>query len=150
VARDLVYEISGLVPTPVTIVLRKDLMISADIDTEIDVAAINFGYYAILAEKADTRYQKVKFAYEAWVASTEAAALRTRQAEAKKPYTEAQMKAYVRSQSKYRGYQMKLIELDEQRRILKVISKAFEMKKDLVQTKAANRRGEIKAPSGKA
>lgn len=149
-ARDLVYEISGLVKESVTIALRKDLMISHDIDSEIDTAAINFGYYAILAEKADTRYQKVKFAYEAWVAGTEASALRLRQAEAKKPYTEAQMKAYVRSQSKYRGYQMKLIELDEQKRILKVISKAFEMKKDLVQTKAANRRGELAKPSGKA
>ena len=149
-ARDLNYEISGLVPEPVQLALRKDLKVSNDIDTEIDVAAINFGYYAILSEKADTRYQKTKFAYDAWVAGTEAAALRTRQAEAKKPYTEAQMKAYVRSQSKYRGYQMKLIELDEQRRILKVISKAFEMKMQLVQTKAANRRGELRTPSGKA
>ena len=148
-ARDLVFEIEGLVPEPITVALRADLKISNDIDTEIDVAAINFGYYAILSEKANTRYQKIKFAFEAWVASTEAAALRIRQAEAKKPYTEAQMKAYVRSQTKYRGFQMRMIEYDEQQRILKVISKAFEMKKDLVQTKAANRRGEIRTPSGK-
>jgi hypothetical protein len=148
-ARDLAYEIKGLVPATVTLKLAADLRITEDIDTEVDTAAINFGYYAILAEKADTRYQKVKFAFEAWVAETEARALRQRQAEGLKAYTEAQMKSYVRSQSKYRGYQMKLLELDEQKRILKVISKAFEMKKDMVQTKASNRRSEIKVPSGK-
>ncbi len=148
-ARDLTYEIKDLVPTPVTLKLSADLKISEDIDTEVDIAAINYGYYAILAEKADTRYQKLKFAFEGWQAQTEAKAQRQRQAEAVKAYTEAQMKAHVRSQPKYRGYQMKLLELDEQKRILKVIAKAFEMKKDMVQTKSSNRRTEIRIPSGK-
>lgn len=147
--RDLSYEIKDLVPTPVTLKLRADLKISEDIDTEVDIAAINYGYYAILAEKADTRYQKIKFAFEAWQAGREAYAQRQRQADSLKPFTEAQMKAHVRSMSKYRGYQIKLLELDEQKRILKVIAKAFEMKKDMVQTKSSNRRTEIRIPSGK-
>ena len=148
-ARDLSIEIKDLVPETVTLKLRADLKISEDIDTEIDIAAINFGYYAILAEKADTRYQKMKFSFDAWQADKEARALRLRQAEGLKAYTEAQMKAHIRSQPKYRGFQLQLIDMDEQRRILKVVAKAFEMKKDLVQSKSANRRSEIKVPSGK-
>lgn len=147
--RDLFIEIKELIPETVSLKLRKDLKISEDIDTEVDIAAVNYGYYAILAEKADTRYQKVKFSFETWQAETEARCGRQRQAENQKKYTEAQMKAHVRSQSKYRGFQIKLIELDEQKRILKIIAKAFEMKKDMVQTKSSNRRQEIKAPSGK-
>lgn len=148
-ARDLSYEIKDLVPTTVTVKLATDLRITNDLDTEVDTAAINFGYFAVLAEKADTRYQKVKFAFDAWQAEIEARALRTRQAEGVKAYTEAQMKAHVKSQSKYRGFQLKLIQLDEQKRILKVLAKAFELKKDMVQTKASNRRHELRAPSGK-
>ena len=149
-ARDLKYELTGLIPEKVELKLRKDLKISEDIDSEVDHAAINFGYFAILAEKADTRYHRVKFSFEAWQAETEAKALRTRQTTGQKAYTADQMKAHVRSQSKYRGFQIKLIELDEQKRILKVIAKAFELKKDLIQTKASNRRSEIKTPAGKA
>ena len=148
-SRDLKYELTGLVPEKVQLKLRKDLKISEDIDTEVDIAAVNFGYFAILAEKADTRCHKVKFAFEAWQAETEARALRERQAAGQKQYTADQMKAHVRSQPKYRGFQMKMIELDEQKRILKVIAKAFELKKDMVQTKASNRRSEIRVPTGK-
>lgn len=143
-ARDLRYELEGLIPEKVQLRLRKDLKISEDIDTEVDHAAVNFGYFAILSEKADTRYHKVKFSFEAWIAETEAKAFRKRQAAGEKPFTADQMKAHVRSDPKYRGFQMKLIELDEQKRILKVIAKAFELKKDMVQTKASNRRSEIR------
>ena len=148
-AKDIIYEVSGLVPEKVKLSLRAELKISEDIDAEVDTAAITFGYYAILAEKADTRYQKMKFAYDAWQASTEAKVMLQRSTESKKAFTEAQMKAHVRSQPKYVAYQRRLIDFDEHRRILKVIAKAFEMKKDLVQTKAANRRGEGKGSLAK-
>ena len=140
--RDIVYEIKNLVPESVIISVKDDLTITEDIDTEVDRAASHFGFYAVLAEKAETRYQKMKFAFDQWKAQVESAEIMTRAREGKKPFTEAQMKAHVQSQPKYKAFQIRLIEFDEQRRIVKVVAKAFELKKDLVQTKSSNRRKE--------
>jgi len=140
--RDILYEVKGLLPDPVVISLEKQLRVSEDLDEEVDQAAHIFGYYAVLAEKAETRYSKMKFAYECWSAEIESRVITERQSLGVKPFTADQMKAYVRSQAKYRAYQLKLIEFSEHSRILKVISKAFEIKVELVRTKAANRRKE--------
>lgn len=140
--KEIIYEVEGLLPETVVIRVRKQLQISEDLDTEVDRAAKTYGFYAVLAEKAETRYQKIKFACETWIAETEATAHSERYREKLKAYTEAQMKAHVRSQAKYRAFQIKLIRFDEHRRVLKIIAKAFELKKDLIQTKAANRRRE--------
>lgn len=141
-SRDLLYEITNLLPEKVVVSIKKDLHITEDIDTEVDQAAAQFGYYAVISEKAETRYQKMKFAFEQWRATTESKEILTRAREGKKAPTEAQMKAFVMSQPKYKGFQIRLIQYEEQRRITKVIAKAFELKKDLVQTKSSNRRKE--------
>jgi len=141
-SRDLVYEVSGLLPETVVVSIKKELTISEDIDTEVDTAARIYGFYAVLAEKAESRWQKMRFASEGWIAGVEARTAKERSDEKLKNYTEAQMKAHVKSQPKYRSYQLKLMEFDEHRRILKIIAKAFELKIELVRTKAANRRRE--------
>jgi hypothetical protein len=141
--RDLLYEVKGLLPEKIVVSIEEQLRISEDIDTEVDDAAKNFGYFAILSERADTRFQKMKFAFEQWQAEVETRAMSERKANGDKPFTEAQMKAYIRSQPKYSAFQTKLIELDEHRRVLKIIVKAFEIKSGLIQTKASNRRNEI-------
>lgn len=140
--KDIVYEIKGLVPEPVVVSIQKQLSITEDLDSEVDRAARTYGYYAVLAEKAETRYQKMKFAYETWMAEVESRAAKERSDATLKPFTEAQMKAHVRSQAKYRAYQLKLIEFDEHRRVIRIIAKAFELKAEMVRTKAANRRKE--------
>lgn len=141
-AKDLVVEVEKLLPEPVVLSIRDELSISEDIDTEVDRASSNFGYYAVLSEMAQTKFDKLKFAFETWKAKEEERIATEREYEGKKPYTVAQMQSFVRSQEKYKSFQLKLIEYEEQKRILKVIANAFEMKKDLVQTKAANRRNE--------
>lgn len=141
--RDVLYEVKGLLPEKVVISIEEQLKISEDIDSEVDDAAKNFGYFAILSERADTRFQKMKFAFEQWQAEVETRAMSERRANSEKPFTEAQMKAYIRSQPKYSAFQTKLIELDEHKRVLKIIVKAFEIKSGLIQTKASNRRNEI-------
>ncbi len=142
--RDLLYEIKGLdLPEKTVLSLEQHLKISEDIDTEIDEAAKNFGYFGILSERSESRYQKMKFAFDSWQAEAETRAAQERKSDGEKPFTEAQMKAHVKSQSKYSAFQSKLIELDEQRRILKTILKAFEIKSGLIQTKASNRRNEL-------
>jgi hypothetical protein len=140
--RDISYEIKNLLPETIYVSIKKDLQITEDIDTEVDQAASQFGFYAVLSEKAETRYQKMKFAFDQWRAEVESNQIMLRAREAKKAFTEAQMKSHVMSQPKYRAFQIRLIQYDEQRRIIKVIAKAFELKKDLVQTKSSNRRKE--------
>ena len=141
-SRDILFEVENLLPEKVVINVRKDLMISEDLDTEVDQAASQYGYYAVISEKAETRYQKMKFAFEHWKAEVESRQIMIRAKEAKKSFTEAQMKAHVMCQPKYRAFQIRLIQYDEQRRIFKIIARAFELKKDLVQTKSSNRRKE--------
>jgi hypothetical protein len=140
--KDLIVEVERLLPEPVVVNIREELSISEDIDTEVDQAASKFGYYAVLSEKAQTKLDKLKFAFDVWKAKEEERIATEREYEGKKSLTLPQMTAYVKSQEKYKSYQLKLIEYEEQKRILKVIANAFEMKKDLVQTKAANRRNE--------
>jgi hypothetical protein len=148
--KDLLYEVEGLLPEKVVISVKDQLKLSEDIDSEVDKAAGVYGYYAVLSERAETRYQKMKLAFEKWQAETESRYFHEKREEIKssskdlklKMPTEAQMKAYVRTQSKFRAYQIRLIEYDEHRRILKVLARAFEMKIHLVQTKSANRRKE--------
>lgn len=142
--KDIIYEIEGLIPDDVFISLKKELMISEDIDTEVDKAAYKYGHYAVLAEKAETRHTKLKFAYDIWRADVEASEAKSKAYAKEKAFTEAQMKAFVMSQDKYRAFQVRLIQYDQDRRVLKVIAKAFELKKDLVQTKSSNRRIEMK------
>jgi hypothetical protein len=60
-----------------------------------------------------------------------------------KRLTNEQMKCHIRSLPKYMAYRMKIIELSEQKRVLKNIVKAFEIKASMVQTKCANRRREV-------
>jgi len=141
--RDIVYELKGLLPEKIVLSIEEQLKITEDIDGEVDNAAKSYGYFAILSERAETRYQKMKFAFDQWQAEVETRAMAERKANGDKPYTEAQMKANIRSQPRYSAFQTKLIELDEHRRVLKIIVKAFEIKSNLIQTKASNRRNEI-------
>lgn len=148
--KDILYEVEGLLPKKVVVSVKEQLKLTEDIDTEVDEAAGTFGFYAVLAERAETRYQKMKLAFDKWQAETESRYLHERREEIRsapkelklKMPTESQLKAYIRTQSKFRAYQIKLIEFDEHRRILKVLAKAFELKVNLVQTKSANRRRE--------
>ncbi len=140
--KNLQYEVKDLLPKPVQISLKEELMISEDIDSEVDRAAHIYGYYAVLAEKAESRLQKLRYAYDIWRAEIEKNKTQEMRDDGEKPYTVGQMDAFVKAHPKYHSYQAKMTELEEHRRILKVIAKAFELKSEMVRTKAANRRTE--------
>lgn len=142
--QDLVVQIEGLLPKEIFVKVKDKLMISEDIDTEVDKAAANFGYYGVLAEKADTRHKKLKFAMETWRSEVESRIDLERFKGGEKKFTEKQMQAYIATQDKYKAYQLKMISLDDATRQLKILAKAFEKKAEMVQTKASNRRSEIK------
>lgn len=144
--RDLEFEIKGLLPEDIYFSVKDELKITDDLDREVDEASARYAFYALLAEKAETMYQKLKFRSEGWRAEVESTESSRRFSENLKSATEAQMKAFVCPQPKYRQYQVKLIEYDDKRRVQKILARAFEMKKDLIQTKCSNRRTEAKMP----
>lgn len=140
--RDLLLEVEGLLPEKISFHVKKLLTITEDIDYEVDHAAAEYGFYAVLAEKAETRYSKMKFAFDQWKAQVETRTLIEKKKDGEKPLTEAQMKAYVMAQPKYVTYQNALQKLDHELRVLKIIAKALELKAGQIQTKSSNRRSE--------
>ena len=66
--RDIIYELKGLLPEKIVVSVEEQLRISEDMDEEVDGAAKSYGYFAILSERAETRYQKMKFAFDQWQA----------------------------------------------------------------------------------
>jgi len=137
--KELVIDISGLVPHCVTIALKEDLTISEDLGREVDQTAAQFGYYAVLSEKAEARYQITKLAFELWRAGVEENMV----AEYGPFKTVKELDRKVMQLPKWRSFKMTLIEFEEHARILKQVAKAFEIKVNLVQTKNANRRKEM-------
>ena len=137
--KDLIVEIPGLVPDTVKIALREDLTISEDLGREVDQTAAQFGYYAVLAEKAEARFQMTKLAFDLWRAKTEDVI----SAEYGPFKTVKELDRKVMQLAKWRSFKTTLIEFEEHARILKQVAKAFEIKVNLVQTKNANRRKEL-------
>ena len=140
--KDFKVEIEGLMPEKLSLKVKESLHISEDIDSEVDKAAAEYGFYAVLSEKAETRYQKIKFAYDKWRAEVETSENATRARDGLKPRTEAQMKAFIAQSERNKAYQLKMIKLDEDRRHIKALAKAFELKSEMVRTKSSNRRSE--------
>jgi len=137
--KELVVEIPGLVPDTVSVALKKDLTISEDLEHEVNRTASQFGYYAVLAEKAEARYNSIKLAFEVWRAGAEKEIIA-----AKGPFkTVKELDRIVIQRPKWRKYKALMNEYESYRGILKQIAKAFEAKKDLVQTRAADRRKEV-------
>jgi hypothetical protein len=137
---DFIVEIPGLVPETVTVALKEDLTITDDLTVEIDRCAAQFGYYAVLAERANARLQRLKFSYDLWLAEVE-----TELTSERKFRLVKDLERKVMLLPKAKLYRIKLLKFEEEARILKQVAKAFEIKKDLIQTKSSNRRSEIGA-----
>jgi hypothetical protein len=140
-SRDIEVEISGIVPATVKMRVAEDLRISEDLEREVDNTAAQMGYWAVLAEKAKTRHEATKLRYERWRATRER---ELKEIDGKKYKTGKDFERDLFAETKYAAFRSKINEQDEQYRIIKAIAKAFEAKKDLVQTKCSNRRSEIK------
>ena len=137
---ELIFE--KLLPESVKFSLKEELSISENIDNEVDKAAHLFGFYAVLAEKAESRYQRLDFAFGKWVSQTKTNETKRRELSNIKKLTKDQLEDFVKSQPMCQAYKLNLIKCDNDRRILRSIAKAVELRCSLVQTKAANRRRE--------
>jgi hypothetical protein len=140
---EYVVEVTDLTPDPITISISEDLRISENLELEIARCAAQFGYYSIVAEKANTRLRKLKISYALWHAH----ALKYEKEE-NGIKTIAEAERVVMFSAKWKAYQMKLIKFEEEAKSLRHIARSFELKKDLIQTTASNRRSEINDKMG--
>ena len=139
--KNLKINIEGLANKPIQLELKRDLEISDDIEYEAKRAAARFGYYAVLAEEAQARVERAESGYEIWYARES----RSLVEENGKPFkTVDELKRKIQTIPKYSSWKSTLAKYRKEYRVLKVIAKAFEHKKDLVQTICANRRAEFK------
>lgn len=144
---DLTETFIGLLPEDVVFKLKEELTISEDIDSEVDEASARFGFFAVLSERAESRYQKIKTHFDVWEANTVTAYLRESELDGKKKPAKEAIDLFVRTQPKYFAYKDKLNKFDRERKILRQIALAFEKKANLIQTKSSNRRSELRTGS---
>lgn len=138
-AKDIQLAIDGLLPEEIKISLRAELMISQDLERDVRRTAAQYGYYAVLAEKAESRYRRGKLAFDMWRSEYEDELSQGASFKRVKDLTRLVMK-----HPKYKAWMLKLDKYQEQAGLMRAITKSFEHKKDLVQTMSADRRKEMR------
>ena len=139
---DLIVELEGIIPTKVIVNVKDKLRIGKDLEKELDGAAEQFGFFAVLAEKAVTRHDTLTLAYKLWRAEAETKVNEEHKLGDVKLPTKDQMVSIIRSDLKYKATQLKLIKYSEDIRILKALASAFEKKVETIRTKCSNKRRE--------
>jgi len=139
---EIVIEIDGVVPETVRCALKHDLTIGADLAREAERAASMYGYYAVLSEKATARLRRTELSFKMWRVHEEDAIEDELKALGRR-VTVKLVDRWLMKKEKYRGYELLMIRLKCESGILYAIARAFEHKKDLIQTLNANRRREI-------
>lgn len=138
--RDITFELVGVVPNRVIIKVKEKLKIGANLDAELDEASEQCGFYASLAEKAETKFQRIELSYKIWRANEETKKLEELEESGGKKFTKDQMTSYIRGTTTYKEKQLLMIDMDEKRRVLKALAKAFYTKSELIRTKCSNKR----------
>lgn len=139
-AKDLQIAIEGLLPEEIKVSLRSELMVSEDLERDVRRTAAQYGYYAVLAEKAESRCRRAKLAFDMWRSEyeDELCSQGTKFARVK------DLTRLVMKHPRYKAWMLKLDKYQEDAGLMRAITKAFEHKKDLVQTSAADRRREMR------
>jgi hypothetical protein len=141
---DLETEVEGLTEKPITLDVRKDLIIGGDLEKEAREAAAWFGYYAVLSERAQSRLKKCKLAFEIWQARASEAMEITlaEKSKSKKRPTQRAIQEALRLQPKFKAFELEVIKATEKAGIMNKWAIALQEKKGLIQTLCANRRKE--------
>ena len=138
--RDITFELVGVVPHKVIVKVKERLKIGANLDAELDEASEQCGFYASLAEKAETKHQRIELSYKIWRAGEETKKFAQLDSAGEKKFTKDQMTSYIRGTVEYKNRQLDMIDMDEKRRVLKALAKAFYTKSELIRTKCSNKR----------
>lgn len=118
--------------------LRRDLVISHDLDSEMKYIANNISYYGAMLSLAKKRLAKQELAYKIWRAKEN-----KRLRETGKKMTVADIESSIRVSPTYVTFKMRIISRQEQVDLLESLLKGFQAKKDMIQATAANRRQEM-------
>jgi hypothetical protein len=137
---DVTFTLVGVVPHKVIVKVKEQLKITADLDGELDKASEQCGFYASLAEKAETKHQRMELSYKIWRANEETKKFSEMDQAGEKKFTKDQMTSYIRGTLTYKNKQLDMIDMDEKRRVLKALAKAFYTKSELIRTKCSNKR----------
>lgn len=123
---------------PVVVNPSPDLEIGADLDAEMGQQPGLFAYYGILAEEAKARAKKVKFRIHCLREDLDARIRAKGEIR-----TEKAIEAAINRSPKMRA--LFKLSMDRQREagFLAVLAKAFDQRKDMLQSMGANRRKEM-------
>jgi len=136
---NLIVKIQGITKNEIRVQIKKDLSIGEDIDHELRMAASKFGYYAVLAEHAESRFEEAEHSYKLWTSRQERDLITENGKEFK---TVKELDRKLRMIPAWSQWQSTLVKYRKEARVLKQVAKSFEMRKDLIQSISANRRAE--------
>lgn len=139
--------IEGL-PERVALNIKSSLTISEDLNREVDEAAATAAYWAVMAGRADAKLARLQFAFDMWRAEIEKELFQEREVAGLKPFTQGQLETHIKTHIEFRKLMVKILKLKQDVGDLKSLARAFEYKKDMIQTKSANLRREMEQLKG--
>lgn len=135
--KELTVAIEDLLPEPVKVALQSELSISNDLEREVRRSSAQYGYYAVLAVKAESKLRRGKLSFDMWQSQIEEELGQDKTFKRVKDLTRLVMR-----HPSYKAWKLKLDKYEEDMDLLKAIAKSFEHKISLVQTSCADRRKE--------
>jgi hypothetical protein len=139
--KELLLEIDGLTSEKISIELRKLLKVGSDLEEEARNASAYFGYYAILAARAEMKFRRRETSFEIWFVKEKQKIIDS--ASPKKMSQKAAEEEIKRS-SNYKNWKDVLFKAEQDSLVLNKCARALEYKIGCVQTLNANRRKEMK------
>jgi len=147
---DISFEIGS---EEVELNTKKDILISNNLDKEVDIAAANIAYYGALKAMAKKRLATMKTKYKIWTARHKRSIAEGRERGKLKALTGAMMEAEIRAHPQYLRYKKELIKREEQFDVLESTYESFRDKKAMVRQKVEleleERRGQLKVGEDK-
>ena len=130
--------IEGYTKKPIVIDFDR-CRISEDIGYELDHAAREYGFYAVMSEVVEDKYRAYKFKFDTWRAEI----LLMETNKTGKKMTEGEKELFVINAPKYAEFQAVGNRIKRDFEVLKAYASALQIKASLVQSKSANRRKEL-------
>ena len=129
-------------PQEVRVNIHEDLIITDNIDGEIEEAPASYAYYAVIHEKAKLRRTLLEIQFKDWEKETERQIAQEISDSGSKALTGPQMDAQVTKDPNHRRYKETIAKRKYEENVFGIIADAFEKRISLIQTKAANLRKE--------
>lgn len=138
--KELLLEIEGLTSEKISIELRKLLKVGSDLEEEARNASAYFGYYAILAARAEMKFRRRETSFDIWFVKEKQKIINS----ATKKISQKAAEEEIKRSARYKGWKDVLFKSEQDSLVLSKCARALEYKIGCVQTLNANRRKEMK------